>query len=575
MDCTDSNGSIGPRLTSDVAAQPAAGAFLSTVVEDYEQSLSWKLADASDVTVASRRCVETVVAHRLMGASNGVGDRHLAGEPNRFTLSQLYSQPKVTVDLHWFDPTDPSERERLQRYARQLQAIDRAAIPAYVDAFELETPFGPGFAIVQAAIEAKSIQEWIDDGYCFDESEMMLIALRVLATLKYLHGETPDSKGCTVHRAIKPSNILLENRRVADPFLAYEPARERRNKDRRDRGFGRLYLVNLGRATFEDETGTLTASGTYGYTAPEQFYGRSQPASDLYSLGATLIYIASGQSPSNWMRSDLQIVPGSIALSRPFSEWISRLTHADLAQRTASASTALQELELLQLVGVQQVSKPLAADDYSLAKPRRSLARTPQTIYMDFKVISTPQELKIRFNYDRISGDKSQRRSAANGIISPEELKMALLLVLAVAIIGSTVALTGSPFLGFVVALLLPGFYFILVPPTPVVEPVERQANIRLRRDMYGRMFVTLSTTQLPKRRHKQRALAQSAFLESKIHFANVPIRLLCTKPGLLTPKIRFIMATSDPNRTEKVAITGTQEEIRWLRVHVGRWLKS
>ena len=148
---------------------------------------------------------------------------------------------------------------------------------------------------------------------------------------------------------------------------------------------------------------------------------------------------------------------------------------------------------------------------------------------------------------------------------------------------GSTVALTGSPFIGFVVALLLPAFYFILVPLEPAVEPVERQANVRLRRDACGRMFVTLATTPLPKQNRKRRDSAQSArrktaqrtFQESQIHFANIPIRLLCTKPGFFTPKITFIMATNHPNRTEKVSITGSQEEIRWLRVHVGRWLKS
>ena len=130
--------------------------------------------------------------------------------------------------------------------------------------------------------------------------------------------------------------------------------------------------------------------------------------------------------------------------------------------------------------------------------------------YLDFKVNSTPQELRIHFNYDRIKGDKTQPRAIPTGMISPEELKTALLLVLAVTIIGSTVALTGSPILGFVVALLLPGFYFLIVPYAPVVdEPAERQASIRLRRDTFGRMFVTLATTPLPKQRLKGQSKAQ------------------------------------------------------------------
>ncbi len=37
-----------------------------------------------------------------------------------------------------------------------------------------------------------------------------------------------------------------------------------------------------------------TVVGTYGYMAPEQFRGAAQPASDLYGLGATLLYLISG-----------------------------------------------------------------------------------------------------------------------------------------------------------------------------------------------------------------------------------------------------------------------------------------
>ena len=596
MEFTDGTSSLSDTSTSTVVDRrwPVPSKAAAPTSE-------WKLADANDVIIASRHCVETLVSQQIglpsceqsINGSEEVWESDCEKDParNRFTLKQLYSQEKVVVDVHLFDPTDTLELDRLQQYARDLQSLDYAAIPTYVDAFELETSLGPGFAIVQAASEAKSIQEWIADGYCFDEFELRLIALRVLSTLQYLHGQTNGqtnsqtdhqiniqttaTAGSTLHRAIKPSNILLENRRVSDPFADYEPTRDRRSKVKRDRGFGRLYLVNLGQASVENASGTVTSEGTYGYTAPEQFYGRAQPASDLYSLGATLIYIATGKSPSTWMRTDLEIQPRNIPLSRPFVEWISRLTQADPANRMTSASSALQELELIQLLG-----KPLEKGNYNLAAPRAQLSAQPQMAYLDFKVNSTPQELRIHFNYDRIKGDKTQAQAIPTGVISPEELKTALLLVLAVTIIGSTVVLTESPILGFVVALLLPGFYFLIVPHAPVLdEPAERQASIRLRRDSFGRMFVTLATTPLPKRRlkghSKAQTRAQTALLQSQIHFANVPIRLLCTKPSLLSHKISFILATNDPNRTEKLAILGSQEEIRWLRVHVGRWLKS
>ena len=41
-----------------------------------------------------------------------------------------------------------------------------------------------------------------------------------------------------------------------------------------------------------------TIIGTYGYMAPEQFRGAAQPASDLYALGGTLLFLLSG-TPHN------------------------------------------------------------------------------------------------------------------------------------------------------------------------------------------------------------------------------------------------------------------------------------
>ncbi len=46
------------------------------------------------------------------------------------------------------------------------------------------------------------------------------------------------------------------------------------------------------------EEGTITIVGTYGYIPLEQFGGNTVPASDLYSLGMTLIYLITGVHPA-------------------------------------------------------------------------------------------------------------------------------------------------------------------------------------------------------------------------------------------------------------------------------------
>ena len=74
---------------------------------------------------------------------------------------------------------------------------------------------------------------------------------------------------------------------------------------------GRVFLVDFGgvqaAAAAGDSLGS-TIVGTYGYMAPEQFRGAASPASDLYGLGGTLLYLLSGRPPSAFpvdrMRTD-------------------------------------------------------------------------------------------------------------------------------------------------------------------------------------------------------------------------------------------------------------------------------
>ena len=77
-------------------------------------------------------------------------------------------------------------------------------------------------------------------------------------------------------RDIKPDNIVLEGGKTG----------------------GRVFLVDFGgvQAAAAGESFALgsTVIGTYGYMAPEQFRGAAQPASDLYGLGGTLLYLLSG-----------------------------------------------------------------------------------------------------------------------------------------------------------------------------------------------------------------------------------------------------------------------------------------
>jgi hypothetical protein len=78
---------------------------------------------------------------------------------------------------------------------------------------------------------------------------------------------------------------------------------------------------------------------------PEQFGGRTVPASDLYSLGATLIYLVTGTHPADLPQKDLRIQFESlVSLGSSLTQWLKWMTEPSLDRRLSSANAALQAL---------------------------------------------------------------------------------------------------------------------------------------------------------------------------------------------------------------------------------------
>jgi serine/threonine protein kinase len=264
-------------------------------------------------------------------------DRRLGKQAGRQTLlaRDLKTQQQVVVKLLSFSSDFNWEDLKLfEREVETLKSLSHPAIPRYLDSFEIDTPNRKGFALVQTYIEAKSLQEYLSDGRTFSEREVKQLATALLDILAYLHQRQPP----VIHRDIKPSNILLKNRS--------------------GNSVGEVYLVDFGAVqTLATQQGkTVTVVGTYGYMPPEQFGGRAVPASDLYSLGATLIALITKQHPADLPQQDLQIEFEQITqLSPGFTNWLKWMTHPSLERRPALVQIAKEVLE-----------KPQQINKYSL-----------------------------------------------------------------------------------------------------------------------------------------------------------------------------------------------------------------
>ncbi|MEG4840205.1 protein kinase domain-containing protein [Microcoleus sp. B9-D4] len=254
-------------------------------------------------------------------------DRRLGKQAGRQTLlaRDLKTQQQVVVKLLSFSSDFNWEDLKLfEREVETLKSLSHPAIPRYLDSFEIDTPSRKGFALVQSYIEAKSLQEYLSDGRTFTESEVKQLATALLDILAYLHQRQPP----VIHRDIKPSNILLKNRS--------------------GNSVGEVYLVDFGAVqTLATQQGkTVTVVGTYGYMPPEQFGGRAVPASDLYSLGATLIALITKQHPADLPQQDLQLEFEQFTqLSPAFTNWLKWMTHPSLDRRPASVQIAKEVLE--------------------------------------------------------------------------------------------------------------------------------------------------------------------------------------------------------------------------------------
>ena len=239
------------------------------------------------------------------------------------------------------------------REAETLKQLNHPAIPRYLDYLEIDELDFKGFALVQTFIEADNLEQCLKSGRTFSEIEVTQIACALLDILIYLQSQN----SAIIHRDIKPSNILLANRSGHQ--------------------VGNVYLVDFGSVQHlaAQEGSTITVVGTYGYMPPEQFGGRTNPATDLYSLGATLIYLATGRHPTELPQENLRIKFLSFAnLSPAFSDWLGWLTEPSLEQRLATATQALEVLNN------QEIRPAIAPTNQlsELAKSINNFALKPQ-----------------------------------------------------------------------------------------------------------------------------------------------------------------------------------------------------
>src|SRR5215212_10944423 len=186
---------------------------------------------------------------------------------------------------------DPALRKAFEREAILLNHLRHAALPKVSDHFvESEGQF-----LVMEFIEGEDFGTLLKQrGGSFPAGYVLQWADELLDALEYLHTQQPP----VVHRDIKPQNIKRTQQ-------------------------GRIVLLDFGLAKGTPARGSASVTGSVlGYSphyAPlEQVQGTgTDPCSDIYSLGATLYHLLTGEPPVDALTRAAAVVNNEADPLRP------------------------------------------------------------------------------------------------------------------------------------------------------------------------------------------------------------------------------------------------------------------
>jgi serine/threonine protein kinase len=293
------------------------------------------------------------------------------GGKQTWLTEDLAANTEVTVKALYFGQgMEWQDLKLFEREAQTLKSLSHPRIPRYQDSFWLEQPEGNYFCLVQDYIPGLSLAEKVSSGWRLDDTEVEQVATRILEILVYLHGQNPP----VIHRDIKPNNLIW-------------------GED------NQVYLVDFGAVQAEVSAGrTMTVVGTYGYMPPEQFGGRTVPASDLYGLGTTLLFLLTGTNPADLPQKDLKVqFQDRVRVGQPLKQWLERMVEPSLDRRFRDAEEALTFLKKKNSLSALKTAKTPAVK-YS-AKPLDTIVQLERT----------PEQLDIeiptrRFNLSDLGG---------------------------------------------------------------------------------------------------------------------------------------------------------------------------
>jgi serine/threonine protein kinase, bacterial len=217
-------------------------------------------------------------------------------------------------------------KELFKQEAEKLVQLGRHdQIPELLASFQ----DGDDLFLIQQYIEGQTLDTELQPGQIWPEQKVIQFLLDLLPVLDFIH------KAGTIHRDIKPPNIIRRNRDNKPVLIDFGAVKE--------------VQAQVG-STIQPTVATGTVIGTRGYMSSEQGQGKPRPSSDLYALGIICLQALTGKMP-NQLDDDVdsgELVWKHLVQASPgLKQVLEKMTRYHFRERYQSAAEALQSVQSL------------------------------------------------------------------------------------------------------------------------------------------------------------------------------------------------------------------------------------
>lgn len=214
----------------------------------------------------------------------------------------------------------PEAEEVFEQEAKHLLQLHHPGLPRFI-----ETVMGAERSyLILDAVFGQSLQQLVDTKGAIAQSQAIAWMLQLCNVLTYLHQQLPP----VLHHEIRP-DVLIRRTLTASQEIVLT-------------GFAACRAL------------ATQPPSTPGYSAPEQQQGLStSPATDLYALGTTLVYLLTGKPPNTFYAQREQgfrfypeyapgLTPDLVTITR-------KLTNPNPADRYSTAQEVAEALQQVAL----------------------------------------------------------------------------------------------------------------------------------------------------------------------------------------------------------------------------------